>query len=144
MYWTCGFFTVFCTLHHKYQELHLEYLHSLLDLEDETLGLCDVATRGGRRRKETGKQNPLWVLSNFREKHVAIYTFSHVLQVDTHVTRCASLLCVAVPRCVHVVCVYVCMWYVCMCVCVYVYVYVCVWEGGRRARRGEGWWWWWF
>ena len=69
---------------------------------------------------------------------MAICTYSHVLQVNTHVTRCASLhcasqfraVCVYVCRCVCVyVCVYVCMCmcvYVCMCVCVYVCVCVCM------------------
>ena len=52
--------------------------------------LCALRPQGGRSG---------W-MEDFREKHVAICTYSHVLQVNTHVTRCASLHCASQLRAV--------------------------------------------
>ena len=55
------------------------------------------------RKFTDGRRGPLWAqnaLLPFEEKHVAICTYSHVLQVNTHVTRCASLHCASQFRAV--------------------------------------------
>ena len=63
---------------------------------------CALRPQGGRSG---------W-MEDFREKHVATCTYSHVLQVNTHVTRCASLHCVCRSSALYV--------------CMYVWMYLCV------------------